>query len=61
MPCQREISGLGRTNLKGDCNYRGGIHWVTLCEEKDGTSDCTETAIMTSNEGRCIIKIIIPC
>ena len=58
VPCQKEISGLGQTNSRGHCNYyRAGIQGqVTLCEEKpDGTSDCTGTAIMTSNEGQCII------
>lgn len=53
----KRTSGFRRTNVFGDCKYRAGIQGVTLCEEKpDGTSDCTGTAaIMTSNEGQCII------
>ena len=40
-----------RTNRYGNCDRRAAIQsQITLCEEKpDGTSDCTGTAIMTSN------------
>ena len=57
-PCQKPIKGFIGQSCSNDCDHRAAIQskitGITVCNVKsDGTEDdCTETAIMTANEGQ---------